>query len=579
MPPKKNTNNPDKIKDTDEHKCRGRDTSHLQKYAMDDTLPKGFLANMLKKSGLLEAFESEPDVNECEYSFPGSDWFAVYLKDANGDYFYDNNDNPQTGKFYFQINMINGIPNLDRSSGTFQIPDELKNKSPCTISEVGNCVNPKEPKKTKEPKEPKVKAVKAVKAVNQNVVNIADSVLSPALEALQLDSQPEQSSSSKNTMSREDAEKMDKKTMIDWMSKNMYSKDVLKCIRSGAISKQDTAELDEFEGDISIATNQDEDADAINKAKEIGLKQTEEAVIGLAKEELIKDLSKFSPAIHMDILKSEAATGGAAGYEIGKDYSKEELMNIVAKHRSKPVMSAFGSRNAFGKKCKKTSKYRKCSKTTVRRIYRKSYFGESDSIKAINLFINDVKSKVLSKETLLQFKDVLDLPKLIKNPSTLKTIGPTILAFLSNLFQPLFILHFSAFKDKLDVLRTDITNKMVPIVNDFIGRTTSFVPILHRLEAKAAMFAFLKILPVTKIVNSVVGNIIDKIKDGGDYLISKTIPTTAFGKRKKIIKKSKRRSPKISATSVPIGTSKRGIDHHMWIVKKTKNGVKRWFKK
>jgi hypothetical protein len=41
----------------------------------------------------------------------------------------------------------------------------------------------------------------------------------------------------------------------------------------------------------------------------------------------------------------------------------------------------------------------------------------------------------------------------------------------------------------------------------------------------------------------------------------------------------KRKSPRVSATSKPVGTVMKGVDGNMWVVKKTKNGVKRWMKK
>ena len=41
----------------------------------------------------------------------------------------------------------------------------------------------------------------------------------------------------------------------------------------------------------------------------------------------------------------------------------------------------------------------------------------------------------------------------------------------------------------------------------------------------------------------------------------------------------KRKSPRMSATSAPVGTVKQGVDGNLWVIKKTKNGVKRWMKK
>jgi len=60
---------------------------------------------------------------------------------------------------------------------------------------------------------------------------------------------------------------------------------------------------------------------------------------------------------------------------------------------------------------------------------------------------------------------------------------------------------------------------------------------------------------------------------------------SSFGKRKKMSptkklfrKSSTRKSPRLSATSAPTGKKMKGVDGNIWIVKKNKNGVKRWVK-
>jgi hypothetical protein len=57
----------------------------------------------------------------------------------------------------------------------------------------------------------------------------------------------------------------------------------------------------------------------------------------------------------------------------------------------------------------------------------------------------------------------------------------------------------------------------------------------------------------------------------------------SFGKKKAGVKKytsaGGRKSPGISATSKPVGTVMKGLDGKMWVIKKSKTGVKRWVKK
>jgi len=88
-----------------------------------------------------------------------------------------------------------------------------------------------------------------------------------------------------------------------------------------------------------------------------------------------------------------------------------------------------------------------------------------------------------------------------------------------------------------------------------------------------------------------------KCKGSSDYrkCFKKTLRkmhSASFGKRKKQTPSNrslkfvyrnrsthpKRKSPRVSATSVSVGTIKKGVDGNHWKVKKTKTGVKRWVK-
>ncbi len=318
MPPKA-------VKDkvTGNKSCVGRDITPLQNYAVDGLLPKGFLANMLAQSGYLSAFDAHPAFNECEFSFPSSDWFAVYVLDEDGEYFYDmSTGEAQAGKLYFKIKIENNVPSIDMSTATFTIPTELINKSPCAINDKGKCGVPaKTPGSTPRASpsatpraSPAPKALK--KSPAPEIVEIPDKITEAVVEALQVGI-PQTKGSIKTAVSREEAEKMDKKTMIDWMSKHMYSKDIFNCLRSSTLSEQDLNRLNELESDLGGAVPMDEtdtaDIEAMMASATLGPGVVEQMFRKITRESIKKDITGLPKQA-----KAEAVVGLCR--RIGLDY-------------------------------------------------------------------------------------------------------------------------------------------------------------------------------------------------------------------------------------------------------------------
>ena len=74
--------------------CRGRDTTNLQEYINDPLKEKKSLfVKALHNSKILQKFDGQVGVNECIFSYPESEWYAVYLLDSNGQQIWD----PATG--------------------------------------------------------------------------------------------------------------------------------------------------------------------------------------------------------------------------------------------------------------------------------------------------------------------------------------------------------------------------------------------------------------------------------------------------------------------------------------------------
>jgi len=292
MPPKKVPNK----------SCTGRDLTPLQAYVLNSKLSRGFLAHMLEQDGFLDKFRAQPDVNECQFSFENSNWFAIYINDENGNkVFFNKNGEPQPGILYFHVKEVNGEYGIDPSSYTFEKPPELENLRHCVINDKGKCGVPekqKEPKASKAPKEPKApKASKASKSVvseagPSEVVRVPDTVTEAAVQALQLGLPPEQVTL-KNKISREEAEKMDKKAIIEWMSKNMYASDIAACLRTGSLSKADRKKLDDVETD-AVAGISPADIAAIQATGEVQSEEIKNVFKQMTKEDIKKTVNSSS---------------------------------------------------------------------------------------------------------------------------------------------------------------------------------------------------------------------------------------------------------------------------------------------
>jgi len=257
MPPKKETKKPGKW--VVSKNCGWRDIIPLQDYVQDPSKLKGFLANILHESGYLENYDLVPNLNECVLSFPASEgtdsheWFGAYLQKSDGTKYWryvgpDGNWVEKPYVYYFKTVMgADGYPQIDTSSHSFnKLPPQLVGLSPC-VFEGGKCTVPKK-EKTPTKKQTVAQARAKPEGTAEQVV-IPDQRVAAVVEALQLGPPPESETVIKNTASREEAEKWDKKTMIDWIKKYMNPSDVSECLRTGALSAEDRKQIDSIVAD------------------------------------------------------------------------------------------------------------------------------------------------------------------------------------------------------------------------------------------------------------------------------------------------------------------------------------------
>ena len=299
MPPKKAAPKPGKWKGT--KSCGWRDVTALQDYAVNGELPRGFLANILYESEYLDNYKLVPNLNECELSFPDSDWFGVYVTDesGNGKYWFDGNGNRIPYVYYFKVTFGPDGPEIDQDSHSFKMPPELAGVRPCAINASGKCgpppkiTPPKEPKEAKASPPPKTpKAPKATPSVSENISIIPSDVITAAVEALQLGpAEVEETITGK--ISRSDVEKMDRKEIFGWIQKHMRPEDVLACARSGALSKQDLDALSVLEGDISTGVDPEISA-AMEAANSLPPKVVHQMIKKISKESLMEEINAIS---------------------------------------------------------------------------------------------------------------------------------------------------------------------------------------------------------------------------------------------------------------------------------------------
>ena len=115
------------------------------------------------------------------------------------------------------------------------------------------------------------------------------------IESLQL-SKPERKQDSKNKHTREEFEKMDLKTLINWITTNMYPEDVLRCIRSGALSEKDKASLDEIEGSMPSGGGfSQDDLDAVRASEALPPSTIKKMFEQISSVEIMKQINSVSP--------------------------------------------------------------------------------------------------------------------------------------------------------------------------------------------------------------------------------------------------------------------------------------------
>ena len=300
--------------------CKGRDIKLLKSYIGQENIT-GYLAAMLHQDGLLDFFGVETDnTSECTSTFANSDYFAVSVKSADGEYFYDLQGQQVPRKVYFKLkqNPATGAISIDQKTYTFDMPEELVGKVPCVVNpETKNCMQGKPPPSEKgrgrPPKTPSAKAASSGGAAGpsggaagpsgSDTVQITEEELAGALEKIQIGPRPVSSTGDKPVkLTREEVDSMkDEEVLIDWMIQNVKPQDLLSCIRSGTLTPQETTQLSELEQELrggvrpSEVIITPEIVAAAEAIADVPPKQAEDILKRLSKADIVARLNQTPP--------------------------------------------------------------------------------------------------------------------------------------------------------------------------------------------------------------------------------------------------------------------------------------------
>ena len=618
MPPKKAAPKPGKWKGT--KSCGWRDVTALQDYAVNGELPRGFLANILYESEYLDNYKLVPNLNECELSFPDSDWFGVYVTDesGNGKYWFDGNGNRIPYVYYFKVTSGPDGPEIDQDSHSFKMPPELAGVRPCAINASGKCgpppkiTPPKEPKEAKASPPPKTpKTPKTPKAPAAEGISIIPSdVITAAVEALQLGpAEVEETITGK--ISRSDVEKMDRKEIFGWIQKHMRPEDVLACARSGALSKQDLDALNVLEGDISTGVDPEISA-AMEAANSLPPKVVHQMIKKISKESLMEEINAISDIQSKANAVVELCRRNNLNYETistarGIRIQTPESLSISINEALGECADAEALRlqeqltTGPSSPVPLTESQRIRVAAIIDELLEDIKAGDFENVVA---FVNNAGINVeLRDEGVFRDGVEVDMEEGIED-----LIDEAALSYIKK-----FNVQFGSRRkvcksSKGKVTRSKVKSNFKCAAKKCKGTSDyrkCMKTTLRKIYSKSHFGARTvhckrrqKITSFGKKRKSSVKIFKDaakKCKGTKNYrkCFTKTLRKmhgTSFGKRKKPsprnkegkIKRSthlKRKSPRISATSVSSGTVRKGVDGNYWVVKKTKSGVKRWFKK
>ena len=283
--------------------CRGRDVTRLSEYLNDPAKEKKLFAKALMNDGFLASFDGQVEASECVFSYPDSEWYAVYLLDSDGNKYWNNQDQ-RYEMYFFKLVLSPNKKDAFTRAGTTDISNtDLEGKRPCMISATGTCVMTpvsKAPRELKEPKVPKASSRSTRQPKESPTTESTPQQVDPdVLARLQTLSLNSDEPSTKEQVPREYFEQMKNKMLIvQWMVEKMKVEDLVECIKRGSLSPDDVRRAE------AVASTAPEEAsgssDPVVTAAEEAIASMPPSEVTkmfkrITKEDLIRDLNERYP--------------------------------------------------------------------------------------------------------------------------------------------------------------------------------------------------------------------------------------------------------------------------------------------
>jgi len=537
--------------------CRGRDSTLLGTYIKNPALARKLFANALESSDYLSRFDGFVEASECIFSYPESEWYSVYLLDSDGNRFFDYRGNREA-QLFFKIQLAPSGRSANIIQETTDISEtDIGDKQNCAINENGNCGNPKAPAKAKAP--PKAKASKKSEAGPSEPIpdDVMGKLTTLSLSTGGGSSKSKASSSkpkaNKGSTSRDFFDSMESKMQIvEWMINNMNKEDILECIRRGSLSDSDKSKAE------AVSMVPDE---IVELAQQLPKDEVRKMLQRITKEDIIKDInSKFKSSDEKMNGISQLCEGAGKIYRIlqtkrgpvmvdkdndpvGIDVALDECAAFEAERIRQRIVSKWKSATRMAPRLAK------------------------DKMPVVEEQIEEPSVPQLTAESIISEIDEIDDPVAKKN---------AIIALCEEC-------GWSSKPGKRGIQILDNDGEPVSDKDDLTecaqikaARMAGFGRRRRRTTRKRPQTVFKKAAKKCKKSSKKKGGYISCMKRTLRQMYS-------FGKKKINAKKytsaGGRKSPGISATSKPVGTVMKGLDGNMWVIKKSKTGVKRWVKK
>ena len=253
--------------------CCSRSTTPFQSYIDKADKAAGIkkqIVAALKKNGYLMKFDKASWANECVFSYPNLDWYSIYLKDPDGNIYWDSEEKERSFKYYFKVEPVG--EDFKVVEGTTRKPDEITDDRNCVISANGNCVNPA--------KLGKEKAVKDSPATLPEITS--------KLKEIKVGSDPGPSSKKTEKVDRDYFEGMSKEKIVTWMLGNMDVNDIHSCIQRGRLSAADIAAADKIASEYNKESKVENIEEIINTVDQMNRFEIDTLIKKISTEELTK---------------------------------------------------------------------------------------------------------------------------------------------------------------------------------------------------------------------------------------------------------------------------------------------------